>query len=303
MYHRVLPDRVNPFCHVQPGMYVSTSVFERHLVFLRDHFEVVFLEDLLHRAITGKSLSGLCAVTFDDGWRDNFSEAFPLLQRYSVPATIFLATGFVGTQRLFWPEELCSCLGRVELQQLTAEDAPSSLQHLGQLMIRLEDGDRDIFLDGCIAALKGFSPQARREVMFRLAGLAGEQPIQRQMLSWDEARAMAAGGLVAFGSHTVNHELLDQLEPNTARKEIAGSCAIIEGELGAPVRLFAYPNGNHTGLIRTLLAELGLHGAVTTKRGLVGHRVSTLEIPRIAMHEDVSRTIPLFRSRTLLPLF
>lgn len=303
MYHRILSDRAGNSCHVQPGMYVSGDTFEQQLRFLQERFRVVFLDELLERSRAGKSLSGLCAITFDDGWIDNYTEAFPLLQRYEVPATIFLATGFIGTQRLFWPEELSRCLEHVDPQQLISKDVPIAMQHLGLAMTRLERGDWEQFMDSCIALMKGISPQGRQDMLSHLSEMVGGNPPDRQMLNWEEVRSMAASGLVRFGSHTVNHELLDQLAPDAVRQEIADSCVTIVEQLGVPAQLFAYPNGNYSSNVKAILDEQGLCGAVTTMRGLVEKGISPLEIPRISIHEDVGKTVSMFRSRMVVPFF
>jgi peptidoglycan/xylan/chitin deacetylase (PgdA/CDA1 family) len=123
------------------------------------------------------------------------------------------------------------------------------------------------------------------------------------MLSWDEAREMSLSGLVRFGSHTVNHEILDQVPLEKARDEITLSREEIEHRLGGTVRTFAYPNGNYSESIRDFLAENGFNAAVTTRKGFLTREMPLMEIPRIAIHEDVSNTIPMFRSRILLRKF
>jgi peptidoglycan/xylan/chitin deacetylase (PgdA/CDA1 family) len=96
MYHRVLaPDDVP--ADIDPGMYVTTEAFERHLRYLTANHEVVTLETLFEWMAGRRQFSRIpCAITFDDGWRDNYEQAFPLLQQYNVPATIFLITDHVG---------------------------------------------------------------------------------------------------------------------------------------------------------------------------------------------------------------
>ena len=114
---------------------------------------------------------------------------------------------------------------------------------------------------------------------------------------------MQKNGLVSLGAHTVDHIYLDQVEPETARLEISSSKQIIEDRLGVPVTLFAYPNGNYNPLIIGMLEQSGFLGAVTTKRGYVDKNTPLMEMPRISMHDDVSKTIPLFFSRLLFRFF
>lgn len=106
MYHRVLASRDSEQVFVQPGMYVLSETFQRQVAFLKENFKIVSLEEMVERIKNRRDISRCCAITFDDGWKDNFCHAFPVLEKFSLPATIFLATGFVGTKRLFWPEEV-----------------------------------------------------------------------------------------------------------------------------------------------------------------------------------------------------
>ena len=101
--HRVLPQQEVAACH-NPYLVLSEKSFEKFLSWLIQHFAIVSLTDLLSASISGDGRRRLCALTFDDGWEDNFRVAFPILQKYSIPATVFLATGYIGsTQRM--PEE------------------------------------------------------------------------------------------------------------------------------------------------------------------------------------------------------
>jgi peptidoglycan/xylan/chitin deacetylase (PgdA/CDA1 family) len=95
MYHRVLPDGPHP--GVDPGMFVTVSAFERHLRLLRSRYELVTI-DAFGDWMAGRRMYVCppCAITFDDGWRDNYEIAFPLIQRYEVPATVFLVTSWIG---------------------------------------------------------------------------------------------------------------------------------------------------------------------------------------------------------------
>ncbi len=302
MYHRILPSGNDQPFFVQPGMFVSTASFERQVAFLKDRFRVVFLEELVDKILNGVEISEHCAITFDDGWRDNYTDAFPVLEKYGVPATIFLTTGFVGTDRMFWPEELCCYFNRDVVFSSAPQGAPQSLVRFNVEMGRY-GRDRDTLLDGAIGLLKRFSPEEREEILGYFRSLSDSGPIPRQMLSWEEAGEMFASGLIRFGSHTVNHEILNQVPPEKTREEISLSRMEMERRLGCAVRTFAYPNGNFTEGIRDILSENGFDAAVTTRKGFLAPGMPLMEIPRIAIHEDVSNTIPMFRSRILFRKF
>jgi len=303
MYHRVLSPVGQLPHYVQPGMFVTAATFERQLSYLRNKFEITFLDELVAKARKGERIGRHCALTFDDGWGDNYSEAFPLLKKYGVPATIFLTTGFVGTQRTFWPEEIISCLARLDIGSLTGYQAPQSFIRFAGEIGGVKRADLETLFEGAIELLKKKSPQDREEILSHLRGAFNGEPPPRQMLNWEEAREMAQSGLVRFGAHTVNHELLDQLPLQMVRDEIYLSRQEIEQRLEQKVTTFAYPNGNHSKAVQQLLVEGGLEAAVTTRKGFVEHGMSFLEIPRIALHEDVSTTIPMLRSKILMQAF
>ena len=107
-YHRVLSERELATQFVQPGMYVRDDVFDMHLRFLRQNFDVLRFADLLDMWEKGRwdSKARYCVITFDDGWLDNYVHAFPLLKQYKLPSTIFLPTAFVGTDEWFWPDKV-----------------------------------------------------------------------------------------------------------------------------------------------------------------------------------------------------
>jgi len=106
MYHRVLAPESVP-ADIDPGMYVTTEAFERHLQYLTAHHDVVSLNSLYEWLSGRRQFARVpCAITFDDGWRDNYEEAFPLLERYGLPATIFLITDQVGAPAMVTWEQV-----------------------------------------------------------------------------------------------------------------------------------------------------------------------------------------------------
>ncbi len=281
MYHRVTAPRGAGPDPVQPGMHVSASTFRSHVDFLKDNFRVLPLSELVSRIADGGNAGGCCSITFDDGWRDNFENAFPVLREYGVPATIFLASGYIGTDRRFWPDEL-AC-------RLRSEEKG--------------EGGGERRLERAIEEMKSRTPCERERILENLRADAPVRFMDRVMMTWDEAREMRDSGLAGFGAHTVNHVILDQVPLQEAESEIARSREEIEGRLDVPIDLFAYPNGNFNRDLQGVLARNKFRGAVTTGKGWIGTGTDPLEIPRIGMHEDVSCTLPLFLSRILLKKF
>ncbi|MCF8026441.1 MAG: polysaccharide deacetylase family protein [Desulfobacteraceae bacterium] len=296
MYHRVLEDPRKEHIFVQPGMYVRTETFRRHMAFLKSRFHVLPLSELIARIEAGKSVGKCCAVTFDDGWLDTWTQAYPVLREFNLPCAVFMATNFIGSHRIFWPEEAA-----FYLQQPGVVEAGRHHRFLGPFLTQLQaKGEAGQWLDYAITELKTRAPQERAEIIDCLRDLSGAGLPGRLLMGWDEARQMRESGLVEFGAHSHNHVILDQVPLAGAEKEILQSKAEMERQLGVTPALFAYPNGNYTSDLKALLKKNGFKAAVTTRKGWFDRRVSLFEMPRIGMHEDVSRTAGLFAARIFL---
>lgn len=300
MYHRVLPSLSAESNFVQPGMYVTIDTFRCHIDFLKERFEVVPLADLLARIRAGKTVTGCCVITFDDGWLDNYRHAFPVLQEYQVPASIFLASSFIGTNYFFWPERLAFYMGQPEMIKERKKKGGMLREFLSKLPVGT---NKETFLDNAIVLLKDWEPGKRGGLFARLESICKESPPGRLLMNWDEVLEMQHSGLIDFGAHTANHVILDQVPHDIAKNEIVNSRKEIEARLSTPVVLFAYPNGNYNDVLKKMVKDSGFSGAVTTKSGWVHRDADTFALPRIGMHEDVSFSRARFYSRLVLQKF
>lgn len=299
MYHRVLDPLAETHVYVQPGMYVTPKSFRRQMAFLKKKFRIIPLSELMGRVRAGESVSGCCSITFDDGWQDNFDNAFPVLQDLGIPATVFLATAFIGTDRVFWPEEITFYLRQRDVSA-SMEDRKPLLRLLEEVNGGFGEGR---FLEDAVSAMKRWSPESRDELLRELRSTHAAEPALRLLMDWDQIKAMHASGLIEFGSHTANHVMLDQLTLKEAEEEVVQSCSALERHVGNKPVFFAYPNGNYTGEHQVILKRNGFRGAFITRKGWVGKDVNPFEIPRIGVHEDVSCTTPLFFARIVLDGF
>lgn len=287
MYHRVLPRRDPRAALEEPGMMVTPGTFAMHLGELRRHFEFMQLGDWLAARAAGRPLPPrACAITFDDGWRDNHEFAWPILREQRVPATIFLVSDMIGTAASFWPNRLARLLHAAggdwqrhsALQWLAAAAPPA--------------GDFREGLARCVAHCKTL-PEAEllaqiEEGERQLGILPGDAP--SDLMDWAQVEEMAGSGLVQFGSHTRTHmRLLPGADEVRQRDEIIGSQRELEQRLGRPVELFCYPNGDASPLARSTV-EQHYRGAVTTARGINDHATPAAALFRVGLHQDVSDT-------------
>lgn len=300
MYHRVLPRDDIRATIEQPGMIVTPQTFALHLELLKRHFAMVKLGDWLRASAAGAPVPAkACAITFDDGWRDNFEFGFPALQRAAVPATIFLVSDLIGTSRPFWPQRLAMALCGAARDRAVWQSAEFRwLRGLGADYRFDAVPPNAAELDDIVSRAKGFTEDelhARLDAMEPLLGAAPALP--PPLLDWDEVRAMQASGLVEFGSHTRRHvRMAPALSRDRLDDEIAGSKALIAQHLGSDVDLFCYPNGDMTPAAeQTVRAHYA--GACTTRKGWHGRGKDPYRIRRIGMHDDVSRDPTAFLAR------
>ena len=292
-YHRVIPDDSGDLSFVQPGMYVTSDTFEMHLHHLQARYAVVPLEQLV-----AMQDGDACAITFDDGWRDNYATAFPLLRQHGLPATVFLATNLVGTARWPWPDRVCFYVHLAAPADLSAVLEPAWREEVGTSFgTSVPSGDRFAAAEEIVHRLKRLGHDVLTRVVGRLDDRFTDLDValhqQRPWLTWEEAREMAEHG-ISFGSHTENHVILTKVPLLEARHEIIHSRTELSTRLGQPVTAFCYPNGAYNPDIVRMVAEAGYQCAVTTKSGSLQCPARPFELNRILVHNDISSTQAMF---------
>lgn len=291
MYHRVLPADHPDRATEQPGMYVSPETLRMQLEVLKRHFTLIHLDDWLGLAQTDATLPRrACAITFDDGWRDNYQYAFPILKEVGAPATIYLVSDLVGTHYSFWPNTLARVLATGDVRQRQSlppwllEMIPASAAGLSSSQI-----------DAVIARCKTRSDAEMLEALRSVDAANGHQA--RDLMSWEEIREMQQSGLIRFGSHTRRHTRVSRIESaDVLRDEVLGSAQVLEQGLGRVPVTFCYPNGDISAAAVQLVQQRYL-GAVTTARGWNSPSTDRYRLNRVGVHDDVSSTPAAFLSR------
>jgi peptidoglycan/xylan/chitin deacetylase (PgdA/CDA1 family) len=264
MYHRVADLVFDPW-----RLAVTPAHFDEQMQVLSEYFRPVPLAELSEdpgRDPRPRSV----AVTFDDGHRDGLEEAKPVLLRHGIPATVFVVSGYVDSDRPFWWDEL---------EHLCFHGNLSARDRIDGLVVRdLPPGDRYLDLWGQLQLLP--APE-RRERLDRLAEAAGTPvPAPRGTLSHAELKELAEGGLVEIGGHTVNHPSLPSLPAEEQLEEIRGSRIQLERLLDRPVTSFCYPHGAFTADTVALVREAGFARACVSVEGPVRAGADRFQLPR-----------------------
>jgi peptidoglycan/xylan/chitin deacetylase (PgdA/CDA1 family) len=270
-YHRV-HRQVDPMF---PGE-VDARRFDVQMQSLRDFCTPLPLLEGLERLGAGSLPARAVCVTFDDGYADNVVEALPILQRHSVPAAFFVATGFLNGGRM-WNDSVIEAVRR-------APAGPLPRGELGLPDVTLGDGSsRGAVAEESIRAVKHLPPDVRLARVEAFCRQVGVDLPDDLMMTSRQVRTLADAGM-EIGAHTVHHPILSALPAERARDEIGASRDVLETITGRKVRAFAYPNGrpgdDYTERDRDIVRDLGFECALSTWWGAASARSDRYQLPR-----------------------
>ena len=307
MYHRVCSPGEGVQDYSPNGISVTPSEFRMQMQFLRRHYDIVPLDRVV-AAVRGEQplTPAMCAITFDDGWRDVYQHAYPVLRELSIPATIFLTPGFATGAQWFWEERakyllalIHGCLASSRVS--TASPVAERLAHHGfDDLLTVGRAHLPMYLGDVARRLKALEMPRRNSVMEMLETLAVELAPEalRPFLNAAEIREMASCG-IEFANHTFSHPNLTELSAEGIRDEIASAAAWLAREVPQASRHFAYPYGKYDARVRSAVEALGMRSACTTRLGMVEQNADPLALNRFNMCSDVVGLEPLFAARLL----
>ncbi len=274
IFHRVLPAPDPLF----PGE-VDAARFDDICGWVARWFNVLPLDGAVQRLRAGELPARALAITFDDGYEDNHSQALPILQRHGLPATFFIATGFLDGGRM-WNDTVIEAVRRSALDTLNLDGLPAG--DFGQHAL----GDvaaRRAAIDLLLPRLKYLDPALREQTVQALAARAAAVLPNDLMMSSVQVQALHRAGM-QVGAHTVSHPILARLDDTHAATEISQSKTRLETLIGAPVTLFAYPNGkpgaDYGPAAVALARQAGFDAAVSTTWGSAQAGSDLFQLPR-----------------------
>lgn len=270
----------------------SAAAFEAHMRYLAQHYYLVSMPELFAVFDRNHSLPPRSVmVTFDDAYQDFASVAWPIMKRYEVPATVFVATAFPDQpHQVFWWDRLQTAVATTK-QPLLAE-TPWGPLPLGTATQRTKAYKR---LRDHVKTLP--HPEAMA-LVDRIYGALGSPAVKNDVLGWAELRRLAKEG-VALGAHTQTHPLMNRVSATDAVVEAFASLRDLEREIGDVLPIFAYPNGSFTQEVVQGLKEGGMALAFTTGPGQNQlNKVDWLRLRRNNIGPQA--TVPVVQGRLLL---
>ncbi|MDD5297582.1 MAG: polysaccharide deacetylase family protein [Rhodocyclaceae bacterium] len=271
IFHRVVQVR-DPLFPLEP----DAAEFAAKLSLVKRWFNVLPLDEAIRRLGTGTLPRRALAITFDDGYRDNYDLAMPILRKLGLHATFFIATGFLDGGRM-WNDTVVEVVRNFPGEELDLGQIGLGCHAMGRI------SDRRATMQGLLSELKYLGRLEREAKVSAMAELTGLRLPDDLMMSSQQVRTMLQCGM-GIGAHTRNHPILASERDDDAWSEILEGKSTVESIIGAPASLFAYPNGKpgkdyravHVDMIR----EAGFAGAVSTAWGAAGTGCDPLQIPR-----------------------
>ncbi|HZU01816.1 MAG TPA: polysaccharide deacetylase family protein [Ktedonobacteraceae bacterium] len=265
-----------------------------HLLYLRRHYRLLHLEEALEELYRPdkeeqrpRNLRTALVLTFDDGYRDNYTHAFALAGELGVPITIFLPTGYIESGNCFWWMEAERLVGHAPVDEVMVEGRTYHLEQPEERDALARMIDTHLRYAASVSEREEFLTRVRKALAVP-ASIAMEETALP--LNWEEVRTMEKSGWVSFGAHTVHHPVLGYLRDWLELQCEVSECRnVMEQQLGHPVRTFAYPIGgpDHIGTqALKAVREAGYEWAVTAIPGINTEHSDAYQLRRIESGVD-----------------
>ncbi len=286
VYHRVTADGESSRGRFLIEAGTPASVFESQIRFMLRYFAPIKAS----QALESSSQPLRFAVTFDDGYEDNFRVAAPILRRLGIPATFFVVSDYAGTDRVFWWDRLADMMRTTRALAIDPGAVPPPVAGADAVRLPLHTfAERARAYERVSALLRNGPHAALAERMDRLADALGvsarEQGGNYALMDWSQLKELVRQGF-EIGSHTATHCNVVGGDPAFLRTEIITSVRSIESRVGAPVLSFAYPYGHHDGNdgVADLLREAGCRVAFEGTKGVAQAGLDSFALPRVPVN-------------------
>lgn len=291
MLHRVTahpqkPDGVNRHLNIAPR-FLDALIADMK----RQGYVFVSMDEAIDRIVSGVGAEKFATITADDAYRDNLTEALPVLEKHDAPIAVYVAPSLInGSADLWWElvEDICAARDYVFVPtpkgRVTLDCTTSAARYAANVYLH----------DYLTHSVREEDQKAVVRDLAQSVGVDFERPRRETLMTWDEVRTFAAHPLATIGAHTVNHYNLKRLSEEKAFQEIADAARILEFELGAKPRHMAYPYGYPSAVCHrevALAKRAGFVSAVTTRHGLIQaeHAKHLHALPRISVNGRYQR--------------
>jgi peptidoglycan/xylan/chitin deacetylase (PgdA/CDA1 family) len=282
-YHRVGTQGVPLYCTL------PRQVFAEQMAYVARHFRVISIQQMADELLDPDRTGQAIAITFDDGYRGTYTEAYPVLRQYGLPATVYLTAGAVESGEILWYDQIFVRFQKAPSLLKLMLNVPRTYD-LRTFQDRL-DGATEVV--GYLRTLPDDHRQRWCEEFEAMVPLLA-QDVRGAMMTWEQVRAMQRDG-ISFGAHTMTHPVVSRLSPGQLNSELKEAKTLIEERLDHAVEHFAFPFGkaSECGIHASeVLASLGFRTAMTSIAGINEHGADLFRLRRLGVGN--SRSIAYF---------
>jgi peptidoglycan/xylan/chitin deacetylase (PgdA/CDA1 family) len=284
---------------------IPVDIFEEQIAFLSAKYKIVSLRQIVQSLAAGEKLPQNAAViTFDDGYKNNLTLALPILEKYHVPATIFVTAGYVGQEKILPMDEAYFLV-------IQAKGRPScSINEIGLGPLYFESTSQLVMsYKKIVSTLKQFHQEEQKRYIHLLRELLHLGPLvcdastlaEFGIVSREELRTLSESSLIDIGAHTVNHQILSRVDIKIAAEEIIKSKCMLQEYTGKNVDLFAYPNGaagDYNNDHIAILKKNGFICSVTLDPKMNTHSADLNRLGRVCVGYDFAFSRSEFAMKT-----
>ncbi|MCL9781555.1 polysaccharide deacetylase family protein [Vibrio sp. S4M6] len=242
------------------GKHIAANAFDDQMRILHNHCNVLTIDDVVTLTREKKDWpENAVVVTFDDGFRNNLQCAAPILEKYNIPATFYICAGMVGTDQMFWVDEIEDCINRTlhstititldkkRYFELTSPEAKiSAIESIKQFCKRSTSVTKNRVLADLTLA-SDITPNVKHSANY-------------QMMSWDELIELNSNPLFTIGGHTLYHDIMSSRPVEEMTQDVKETLSLLEQKLGHPIRHFAYPEGQAHHYSEEVITSLKNYG-------------------------------------------
>ncbi|MBD3178612.1 MAG: polysaccharide deacetylase family protein [Candidatus Latescibacteria bacterium] len=305
-YHRIL-DTGEDFPFDSDLVSASTDQFRSQLRYISRNYNVINFKSLLDhlREKDGRFPPKPLIITFDDGYIDNYTVAYPILREFNLTATMFVTAGFMGEKRIFWWDRIAYIIKKTDKNSIEIKSPVEISVDISRF------GDRQDCARKLIKRVKEITDSEKEEVIEKLSDQLGVTPPEGDTgytMSWEQLREMNSEG-IEIGAHSVNHPIFSNVDGERLRREVGESRKIIENNIENRVITFGSPGrgimerGERERFTRTLRNEIkdsGYHFSTLYRWGLVyENSLDRFGIERIGV--ETHDTGAVFRAKLMFP--
>jgi peptidoglycan/xylan/chitin deacetylase (PgdA/CDA1 family) len=276
MGHRVDDKRIGLFGAI------STEEIEKLILSLLKYTQIISIDKAIEPN-QSKSNKKNVVITLDDGFKDNYTNAFKILKKYNVPATIYLTYDCIKYQELPWPQRIGAILENSMKENVEINIGDSKFIYRQSHLVKLHQIIFDFLIDK--------SKEDRTRYLSYLKETLNSNLTEENMLTVSEISEMYESGLVTFGAHTESHPWCAEIELDEAKKEIANSKRKLEALLNIPIEHFAFPGGSINNQLLDEVINSGYKSCYDDRLGKDGnifnkYNANPFSLVRIGIHNE-----------------